>query len=124
MAFWDFMDEPVGGPETAPSAVSQPGLSSWQGGDYGSSFAPAEPAATSQSPIKQMTWGELLKALAQTSGPYQAPGGGFGSPQMLGQGQGQGGVYPIGPTQDFSQPKEKANTSAGDAMSIMSMFGV
>lgn len=114
MAFWDFLNEPVGGYNDSPSP---------QGGD-GLEFGP-DAAGRTQYPANNMTWGELLTTIGQMSGGSSQRSGSL-MPQPLGTqysgAPGQTPVTPIGPIQPFVKKKQQENTSAGEVMQIAGMF--
>lgn len=121
MAFWDFVNEPVGGGSADPYILSgDPAGAMTQPSAWPAQSTPSSPATPTPVGPKPFVWGDFLKTLMGMAGQYQAPQASFSGPGSFGPQQGS--VYPIGPTADFSQPKEKENTSIGEVAQIAGMF--
>lgn len=125
MAFFDFMNQPVGGyTDVQPEAISA-----------GAEFGGGGGFKTADS---TMTWGQLLGAIAKMSNTSGGQGLGSlmsnqygvlgsGVPQQIGTtntgAQPPGGappqIYQISPNPDFNKPAEK--DTGGEMASIMSM---
>ncbi|MGL5936901.1 MAG: hypothetical protein ACRCZI_14900 [Cetobacterium sp.] len=129
MAFFDFLNQPVGGYNTQSgeslATIPQDSMDAEFGGGGGFS-----------TPETQMTWGQLLGAIARfsnTKGGQQLGlfmGNQFGSvgsgiPRQAGSTgmYSEPQIYKIGPTSDYNKPEQKDNTGIGEVMQIASAFG-